>query len=255
MDLTLHTEESVAVAGWPTGLLATTTAEVRTPLHRSDSIVFQDTSAGLGAMVLMSPVFVGVGPKLALAPIDVFDVNLKLQRWQYWKSGSGLGGVPALHGMLESEREVVRLDTGVWVATAEPTLKLKVGPIIAVDAWTLDWFHVEQPGGNSLLYEPFRDLVVAPDDWLVEQMGILLYEVRGDPAGIRLGLTVVDRRSLVAGDLSTRVGLIAAVRPADTPAWPTFVGLANLYVVDQDRVGGVPYLALQAQWGQSEAIP
>lgn len=252
MDVALHTEESLAVAGWPSGLLGTALVEWRAPLYRSESIVFQDTALGLGGMVLASPVFVGVGPRVAIAPIDVFDVNLKFQRWQYWKSGSGLGGVDALTPMLESTRDVTPLNTGAWVGTVEPTLKLKVGSVIAVGAWTIDWFHVEQPGGYALLYEPFRDLVVAPDDWLVEQMGIVLYEFRGDPNGIRVGATVVDRRSLNAGDLSTRVGLIGAVRPADKPGWPTFVSLVNWYVVDGDRVGPIPYMAMQAQWSQGD---
>jgi hypothetical protein len=42
--------------------------------------------------------------------------------------------------------------------------------------------------------------------------------------------------------------LLVATRPSKKPIVPTFAGLALWYVLDTDRVGPMPYLALQAQW-------
>ena len=83
----IYGRQALAVAGWPTGLLSNTIVEVRTPLHRSESVLFQTTSAGLGAQVLATPAFVSVGPRLSLAPIEVFDVNFKAAHGWYFGNG------------------------------------------------------------------------------------------------------------------------------------------------------------------------
>lgn len=247
--------QGVAVAGWPSGALSNTIAEARVPLHRSDSVVFRSTYAGLGAQLMVSPAFVVAGPRLSVAPIDVFDLNLKAARGWYFGNGLGLMPFDGLEGTLESDRDA-RADEGVgsemWILSAEPTLKAKVGKVIAFDAWTIDRLVIEQPAGVDApyTYEPARDLVVAWTDVSFEHQAGLLYEALpgGDGPMLRFGPTFRDRFTAVSGDRSAVLGLLIAARPSDAPAVPTVVGLATWYVVDTDRVGPVPFLAAQARW-------
>lgn len=252
---TLHVFEGAATAGWPSGLLSNTIVELDTPLYRSNSVVFRDTSAGLGVQVLATPAFFSVGPRLSLAPIDVFDVNLKWAK--VWHFGNNFSTLPfdVVGGKLESERNA-RGDEAVattsWVATVEPTAKIKLGPIIAFDAWTIDRLHLERPEGvdSPYVYEPYRDLVIAWDDWAFEHQAALLWEVADGVDGpmFRPGLTVRDTWTVQSGDHRTNLGPILLARPGRHPAVPTLVGMAIWYLRDADRVGPIPYMAAQARW-------
>lgn len=252
---TLHVQEALATAGWPSGALSNTIVELDTPLYRSSSIVFQDTSAGLGAQVLATPAFLSVGPRLSLAPIDVFDVNLKWAR--VWHFGNSFSTLPfdVVGGKLESQRSArgdEAVATTAWVATLEPTAKIKLGPVIAFDAWTIDRLHFERPEGvdSPYVYEPYRDLVLAWDDWSFEHQAALLWDVADGEEGpmFRPGLTLRDTWTKTSKDHRTNLGPIILARPGKGPAVPTLVGMAIWYLRDADRVGPIPYLAAQARW-------
>lgn len=247
MAFEFHGFGAVAVAGWPSGLLSDTVAEVRVPLYRSDSIVFRDTWAGAGAQVLATPAFVSVGPRVSLAPIDVFDVNLKLARAWYFDTQFGLMGFDGLGGTLEPTRAARAEDAyggGAWIATVEPTLKAKVGPVIAFYALTVDWLRIDPPAEGRFVYEPYRDLVLAPEEVVVEHQGAVLVE----KGIVRAGLTLRDRSAVVSHDVSTNAGPLVVVDTGEAVAAPTIVGLALFYLRDTDRLGGVPLLAAQVRW-------
>lgn len=247
--------QSLAVAGWPSGALSNTIAEARVPLHRSESVLFQSTYAGLGAQVMVSPAFVTVGPRLSLAPVDVFDLNLKAAHGWYFGNGLGLMPFDTLGGTLESDRDARRdeaIGSRMWVFSAEPTLKAKLGPLVAFDAWTVDVLRIERPAGVDApyTYEPYRDLVVAWDDVALEHHAGLLYEVLpgGERPMLRLGPTFRDRFTTTSKDRSAALGLLVAAKPAPHPAVPTLVGFATWYILDEDREGPIPFLAAQARW-------
>lgn len=256
-----YVKQGVAVAGWPTGALWNTIGEVRTPLHRSESVLFQTTSAGIGAQVLASPAFVTVGPRLSFAPIEVFDVNLKAARAWYFGGGLGLMPFDQLAGTLGSERDARKEEgfgsTG-WVLSVEPTLKAKVWKLVVFDAWTVDRILLERPAeiDAAYTYEPLRDLVIAFEDTAVEQHAGLLYEVLpgGDQPSLRIGPTYRERFTVESGDRSATLGLLVAAKPGTKPAVPTLVGLALWYLVDTDREGPMPLLAAQARWELERAL-
>jgi len=251
----LWAREGLAVAGWPTGALSNTIAELRTPLHRSESAVFQATYAGIGAQVLASPAFVAVGPRVSFAPLDVFDVNLKVARGWYFGGGLGLMPFDGLEGTLGTARDA-RADEGfasqMWVFSAEPTLKAKVWKLVVFDAWTFDYLRLDRPTGVTApySYEPYRDLVIAFDEVSFEQQAGLLFEALpgGDKPSLRFGPTYRDRWTLNSKDRSATLGVLVAARPGGKPVVPTLVGMALWYVVDNDRLGPAPMLAAQARW-------
>ena len=247
--------ESIGVAGWPTGLLSTTIAELRVPLHRSESIVFQNTSAGLGAQVMVAPAFVIVGPRLSFAPIDVFDVNLKAARGWFFGNGLGLMPFDTLTGTLSqtrADREDDGFGSQMWLLGIEPTLKAKVWKLVIFDSWTIDYLDIDRPTGitEAYTYEPLSDLVIAYEEVTFEQQAGVLFEAMpgGDKPSLRFGPTYRDRWTLNSKDRSAAVGVLVAAKPGVKPAVPTLVGLALWYVIDNDRVGPIPFLAAQVRW-------
>lgn len=255
----LWTRQAVGASGWPAGAISDTRVQLRAPLHRSESIVFQDTFVGAGARVAATPVFVAVGPRVSVAPIDIFDLDLQASYVTYY-GGRGIGLLPmeATEGKLETERaDLPAVTGGAWQLSAAPTLKLKLGPIIAFDAWTFGWTRLlpGQPHPSTFVYEPFTDLVVAWEEVTVEQQGAVIAEVVPDEGGAFLwvGATARDRLALTSKDRSTAVGLVIRGRPARGRAVPNLVGQALFYVNDADRGLGegkvpVPNLALLAEW-------
>lgn len=253
--------QTVTGALFPLGALSETRVQVRTPGPRSDSIVLRNTYFGAGVRLDVSPAFVNPGVQVSLAPVDVFDVDL---------SAEFLGFLPGPFGTLpyrelSSKAEAVRdaspehFATTGWAVHAAPTLKLQVGPFIALDAAAVSWLHVDRPEGMDapLVYEPGRDMIIAWDDLYVEHQPIALWEFKHGKEGPMLaaGLTWRDRFTLYAGDRNAGVGAMLLVRPKETPAWPTFVLVVIESVIDPERVGQAPLIALQANWIGEPALP
>lgn len=254
--------EQLAVAGWPGGLISDTRAERRIALHRSDSILFQDTHAGAGARFAVAPAFVELGPRVTLAPIDVFDVTFSASALYYWPSSSGLLPYDSID---ESTRDKDRGDRHRTDATravastaftlqAAPTLKAQVGPIIAVDAWTFTHYMVTQPDSVTApyVYEAYWDRLIEWNDTVVEHQAVV-FAVLADGSSesgrmLWVGPTFRQRWALSSGDRSTGLGAFAVFRPSNRKWVPQLVGIVLPYLDDDDRVGGVPWLALSAVW-------
>lgn len=252
----LWARQGLGVALFPSGALSNTIVELRTPLHRSESIVFKDTFIGGGAQLQVSPAFVLVGPRVTFAPIDVFDLTLKGMHGWYFDNGLGTMPFDELSGTLGDERDA-RADDGVasevWSASAEPTLKAKVWKLIVFDAWTIDYLSFGRPPGvtSAYTYEPLRDLVLSWGQELTfeHQAGVLFEPIGGkDKPFLRVGPTFRDRWAHFSGDRSTTLGVLVAGRPGVKPLVPTIVGMALWYLADNDYEGATPFIAAQVRW-------
>lgn len=243
----LWVKEGVGVSGWSSGLISDTKVQVRAPLYRSDSIVFRDTYAGAGGRFAITPAFVDVGPRLSVAPIDIFDVDVQASWHGYFGTSSSLMPFAAPEHKLEKERNARKDDAFAGSAlsvSVAPTLKLAVGPIVAFDAWMWERWHVPKPdgAGTPFVYEPYRDMVIAWDDTIIQQqvavMGMLQ---KGDDGPLLwVGATARDQYSLKGGDRSTAVGGVGMWRPGKSARTPTLLLQVLPYVTDADRVGSVP---------------
>lgn len=256
----LHLRQMVGVAGWPSGLISDTRLQHRLPLHRSKSIVFQDTWVGFGARARVTPAFADVGPRISIAPIDVFDVELQVAYTSYWPTSSGLLPYDRIS---ESTRDFDRGDRhrapatrakwgSAFTASAAPTLKAKVGPIIVLDGWKFDYFHIRTPNLDSrFVYEPFYDRLLAREDVVIDHQGALLYEVfdgKRQPRTLMAGALFKHQWVHVSRDSTMQLGAVVMFKPSRSSAWPTFAGQALVYLQDEDRVGGPPYMALASIW-------
>lgn len=248
--------QSVGGQLFPEGGVADTRGQYRVPLHRSKSRFFQTTYAGAGLRTLVTPVNVEVGPRLGIAPIEIFEFEVQGSYLGYFSwGGRGLLPYDEIGGKGSDERKARESEgfsaSGLQLS-ATPTLKLKFGPIVAFDSATFSVLHLENPLGLSspYVYEPNRDLIVAWDDVVIENQAGLLYEILpgGDRPPLRVGATARNRAALNSGDESLAVGGLVSFRPGTTPAIPTINVVALAYVVDADRVGTAPNLQASATW-------
>lgn len=248
--------QSIGGSLFPEGAVSDTRVQLRVPLHRSSSRLFQTTYAGAGARLAVTPVHAELGPRLSIAPVDLFELEVQAAALGYvsW-GGRGLLPFGEVDHKLSTDRRA-RADeqfsgTGL-LASATPTVKLKLGPIVMFDSCTLTVLHVDNPAGLDApwVYEPSRDLIVAWDDVLYENQAGVLAELL--PGGaqplLRVGATVRDRGAVGSGDRSLTVGGLVSFKATAAPAVPTLNLLALAYVIDADRVGTEPNLQLAATW-------
>lgn len=251
----LWTSHGIGVAAYPTGLIYLGQLQVRGPLYRSESIVFQDTFAGGGLTLAASPAFINGGPRVDIGPIDVFDIALSAE---VVSSIPGFGAIPydTLGSKLERERNP-RKDESFgaigWQITANPTVKIKLGPVIAFDSFTLASVHLGQPDDvvGRYYYEARRDMTLAWHELYLENQPGLLFEASpgGDKPLILLGATAYDKRCIKSGDRQVLAGFLGVVKPHEHKAVPTIIGQATLYLKDPDRqIEDVPYLAMLLSW-------
>jgi hypothetical protein len=244
----------VAAAGWPSGAIVDWRTQLRVPMHRSDSAVFQTTYAGAGLDVVATPAFVFAGPRVSLAPIDVFDLDLHAAAIQYFPGPFGLLPMEGVGSKLEAENAANSDDytpsRGLMVG-ATPTFKLKLGPIVAFDTWTVRWFRIWKPNHVDTKYvlEPYQSLILAWSDRTIEHQAAVLYEIGTgeDEPLLRIGPTWRSRDAQTSGDQSAVLGGLAMFHGQRERA-PTVVLQVLPYVRDLDRVGGIPNIQGAAVW-------
>jgi hypothetical protein len=256
----LWARQAVAVALFPQGAISDTRVQYRVPLHRSESELFQDTFAGVGARVAATPAFTAVGPRITLAPIAVLDLDLQASWIGYYGQGTGLLPFSVTEGKLDGERgdrAAESVTGGAFQLSAAPTLKGKLGPVIAFYATQLAYTTLTpgQEAAEPFVYEPFTDLVVAWKDVTFDQQGAVVLEVVPDVDGpfLWVGATARDRQAFESGDRSTAAGFLVRGRPG-RGAWPTLLNQTLFYVQDADRVGLAPSVALLAEWKFTQVL-
>lgn len=257
-DPGIWVRQQVGLGVAPLGLMADSRVQYRTPLARKEgSLMLNQTYAGAGAMLRVSPAFVEVGPRLSIAPVDLFDVDVQVSRVQYISNQYGLMGFTEARNKLESQRSERAEDgdgvlSGGWQATVSPTLKIKAGPIVAFDTWSIGYVALDDQGSEeAFTYEPWRDQVIAWTDVTFEhEAAVLLTAVDSDDGGptFWVGAWARDRSSLNGPDRSTTVGPAIITHPGTGKAVPNVLTRAMFYVVDGDRVGTAPNVQMAAIW-------
>ena len=249
---------AVGTGGWPTGLMSDARLQYRTPLMRQEgSLVLNETYAGAGAVLRVTPAFSEAGVMLSLAPVDVFDLDLYATRTQWYSGEYGLMGFDAPVNRTDRDRgeraengDGIR--SGGWSLTAVPTAKMKLGPVIAFSSWTVSFLDIERPEGETapFTYEPWRDQVLAWNDIAGEHYGAVLFE--GLPGGERplllAGGVVRHRFSVRSNDEALGFGPLLVAQPVPKPAVPRIVAQAIFHAIEVDRVGGPPNLQMAAIW-------
>ncbi len=256
-DPGVYVRQQVGFGGWPTGLMSDTRVQYRAPLKRKEgSLMLNDTYAGAGVMARVTPAFSEVGPRLSWSPVDIFDIDLQASRVQYYSPTYGLMGFEQARGKLDADRAARAeagegVTSGGWSVTAAPTVKLKVGPIIAFDAWTVQYITLDQAADEPFTYDPWRDAVIGWQDLTFDHEAAVLYTAIDSDSGgptFWVGAWVRDRWSVEGPDRSTTIGPAIITHPGRGPAVPTLLARAMFYVIDADRVGVIPNAQMAAIW-------
>ncbi len=258
----LWMKPSLAVAYGPLGLLGDLKVQLRGPMHRSDSIVFQNTYAGVGGRLAVTPAFVDVGPRFSLAPIDIFDVDVQLSYVAVWQSSSGMLQYHQLFGTLDSQRNTRKGEATaghLLYGSVTPTFKIKVGPVIAFSSadFAFIWAFPNADSTSPYIYDAYRDMVITRRDIvLTSYTGVLAEILDGESTAVKLraGALLRHRQAFVSGDVSTALGGAVTIKPGRKEGWPTVLVAVLGYLRDADRAFAAPNIQVQASWEFERAV-
>lgn len=251
----------VAIGGglFPDGAQLDARAQARTPLYTTESFLLADNYAGIGLRAAITPAYVAAGPRVSIAPVAFFDMDLSANVQRYFRTPFG----PLLFDQVDSgkagDARDARADESFAItsmnAAAEPTLKVQAGPIVAFDAWVFELRHTPQPAGETspFVYEPFWDLVVAWDDVVIEQQGAVLGMIwKGEDGAKKLwiGATVRHHWAVQSKDASLVLGGVLLASPGKKfLGGPQFVLQVLPYLADDvDIQSGPPNIQAQIGW-------
>ncbi len=256
-----YAEPTVAGGWWPGILAAFSPFQVRFALHRSDGLAFRNTYAGVGGWARVSPSLLEFGGRFDVAPIDVFDLAV----WVRYSHS-----LPTFAGRLRydefgnktfqerRERPDVGIPSDAFEVVLEPTLKIKVGPVIGLYRASVQFtrLFLEEDPGTTWVYDAARDLAVPPDGFvLIENTGVVgvdpLWQ-RSAKTSLALGAMIRHRRVFVEdGDRMLNLGFVGFFKPGPRPAAPTIILQVLAYLIDHDRVLRPPQIIVGFQWSVS----
>lgn len=248
----LWVRELGAVTLRPSGVLVDVAAEARAPILRFGGAVFNDTFVGAGARVAASPAFADTALRLSVQPIDVLPITVEAVRTWYWESPFGLVPMDSVADTTQrARRPLYEADADfaghAWQLSVSPTLQARVGPIVAFSNVTGTFIQVRPVSPDApWVYEPFRGLVVAYDDFLVEHTSAVLWEPADgeDRALVRVGPVMRGKSSRETPDATLTLGGLLQWRPGKRESAPALTALVSAYLVDPDFEGPIPSVVL-----------
>ncbi|MFT4704847.1 MAG: hypothetical protein ACI81R_002555 [Bradymonadia bacterium] len=236
----LYARSVFGISARPIGLLLDNQLEHRWRLWRTDAIPFQNTFLGVGARVALSPAYLDVGPQVTFAPADLFDLQMRATYSRYYAGANGLVGYATIGDTTSDTREAFAQGTlgdDMLSLSIAPTLKLKVGPIIAVGSATITAIYTDEDEALPLAFDVYRNLTIARGSELVtEYNGALIAELLDGDRGplLWLGALAEHARTRESRDQRTAVGPLVVVRPSRSMRGPRFLIQGRYYTEDSD---------------------
>jgi hypothetical protein len=250
----------VAVTWFPEGLRYAGRAEYRMPLWNRPGVLFSDTYVAPGVVLEVTPAYVRGGARLHWAPIAVFELELEGVANAYFGTFSGVTDFEAPDAdfsadALDAAAEAGRRHAG-WGAkgTATATLQARAGPVIVALPQEFTYFHQEIPDGatGDWWYEPQYDALMAWDDGLMVNSGVLFVELRGGKGADKrfhwVGAKADHQVVFGTQDRQIKVGPMYVGHPWNGKAAPTLVFFAQAWVASPIHPILPPYLAAAAIW-------
>ena len=160
-------------------------------LSRSESPLVKDAHLSLGLTNTFSPAYDRVGVWVEVSPLSIIDLRAGFEPSLYFGLFNSLQDFPSYDAVFD---EQTRKDTngGSYLGFARrvyvaPTLKMKVGRVIAFTGAEIEWWKAEGDGPH--FYEPARDTLLESDgDRVLRTSSGLLFELRqGEGRQVLLG--------------------------------------------------------------------
>lgn len=232
----------------------------RRPFLAGEGLLTRDSHLAIGIAPRANPSFTRVGPIVELQPIAFFHVSASAEYVQYLSTFGNLQSFASARAA-HSDRERARRSeeayaTGALHVTAEPTLRVKVGPIAARARVTAEWWDADLSGGDPVFYASNADLLVPDRGWVLTETADVLFLPR---EGLVLGARWTRTHALYRDadyldgerendpNAHARAGVLAAWTPRDR-GWavgrPTAFVLAGWYLEHRYRAGDAAARAL-----------
>jgi hypothetical protein len=242
--------ESLGSGVNPLGLQNGLDVAWRWPLSRSRRPLLADAHASVGLADRLSPAYNRLGAFVEIAPLSVLDVRLGVEPVLYFGTFSAMLGFPgydapfgdaALDVLRAHGRAVSGLGGRAYVA---PTVKGRVGRLVARAHAELEWWRAEQPGA-AFFYEPARDtLLDARGDRMVWTETLVAYVLDDRPGHKTLigPVHTLTRVWRAPGNQKQDLGLLAVVGVGAKrlgASEPTLFAKVFCYLQDPHRRGQV----------------
>jgi hypothetical protein len=238
-------DNTLGTAVNPIGLQDQLTLSWRWELSESKNPFLSDAHAALGVSNNFSPSYDRLDIWAELSPLSVLDLRAGLEPVFYFGTFGHLVSFPSYgsdfgKGAREAIKDQAVSRTGIRYHVS-PTLKIKLGRVIARTAAEFEWWRVDGPG--TFFYEPMRDTLLDSDgDALMTLSSQLLYEMRGGGGKTLLAGLFHDRTDVydAPGNRRQRLGPLALWTLGERRFGvrePTVIGSVFSYLQDPSKDG------------------
>jgi hypothetical protein len=182
-------DNTIAVSANPIGLQDQLTLSWRWGLSQSKNPLLSDAHAAVGISNTLSPASERLEIWAQLSPLSILDLRVGAEPVFYFGTFGHLVSFPSYDADFSKEaREAIKDQavsrTGIRYHVS-PTLKIKVGRLLARGGATFEWWRVDGPG--AFFYEPWRDTLLDSDgDALMSLSGQVFYDFPAGPGGRKL---------------------------------------------------------------------
>jgi len=230
----------------PIGLQDRFTLSWRWGLSSSKNPLLKDAHFSIGLSDNLSPAYNRLGIWAELSPLSVLDLGAGVEPAVYFGTFGHVSSFPSYNSDFSKEaRDRIKSQAVARAGVRfhlSPTLKMKVGRVIARTGAEFEWWKVDAPG--PFFYEPTRDTLLDSDgDSMMTISSQLLYELRSGPEGRKvLAGLLHDFTSVYDApqNRTQRLGPVAVWTLRDKRFGvrePTLVGSVFYYLKDQSKKG------------------
>lgn len=209
----IYLDQNVQASYNPLGVQLVTKLFYRLPLMDRDGILWESTRIDAGILNNLSPAYDMAGVFLTIEPIAVFNITFTAQVAGYYSAlGFGFFDLPGPGSGFDSSslQALSPKNTGGYMLSAAPTLKVAVGPLAVLNSFTVTYFNVD--GGSGYFFERINNCVLGKSDTELINQAYLMYTIQpGLLAGINDWLlylpssSYLSHRVTALGVYSTRV--------------------------------------------------
>lgn len=183
-------KDTSAVRYNPLGLVTAGELEYRLRMYNSGATIFKNYIS-LAATPILSPAYTRLGAKLEIVPIALLSLAVKYEFIQYFGGFDFFQSFPDQTANMSDDALAANGDAGENYSTSGTQLSLigllqmKVGPIAVRNRVTVFQNHYELNAGDTVMYDPFLDIVLPGDGWAMTNELDVLYIKRALIAGVR----------------------------------------------------------------------
>lgn len=200
--------------------------------------------AQLGVSFGVNPAYAQGSVAAEWVPVAPLQLGLRYDAFGFFGVNGALLRLPSPDAKFgDDEIDALRgtEETGIGHRVGfRPTLRVRIGPVLAMNQTDLDWYQLSRSSG--WYYEWEHDTLLAEDDWLVANRTALMVEAwRGaGEATLLLGPVYDFTRAVASGVVRQRLGVSAYWSPA--ARWlgfdrPRVYAHAGVNLVDRNREG------------------